>query len=90
VTSIQYKSASTTTEELVAAIDRAFEDYPVRLSNRIFLSLHACMREVIEVLGDNSYDLPHIKKGVLERQGRLPLQLRCDAKSVNNANNYLR
>jgi hypothetical protein len=48
------------------------------------------MREVIEVLGDNSYDLPHIKKGVLERQGRLPLQLRCDAKSVNNANNYLR
>ncbi|XP_025876903.2 uncharacterized protein [Oryza sativa Japonica Group] len=90
IQSIQYKSASTTTEELVAAIDRAFEDYPVRLSNRIFLSLHACMREVIEVLGDNSYDLPHIKKGVLERQGRLPLQLRCDAKSVNNANNYLR
>nr|ABF93607.1 transposon protein, putative, Mariner sub-class [Oryza sativa Japonica Group] len=90
IQSIQYKSVSTTTEELVAAIDRAFEDYPVRLSNRIFLSLHACMREVIEVLGDNSYDLPHIKKGVLERQGRLPLQLRCDAKSVNNANNYLR
>uniref|UniRef100_A0A0A9C6Z4 Uncharacterized protein n=1 Tax=Arundo donax TaxID=35708 RepID=A0A0A9C6Z4_ARUDO len=34
--------------------------------------------------GGNGYDLPHIRKEMLERQGCLPLQLKCDAALVNS------
>jgi hypothetical protein len=33
------------------------------------------MREVMKIGGGNEYDVPHIRKGMLERQGCLPLQL---------------
>lgn len=80
--SIQYKTSSKTTEELVAAVNTAFVDYPVGQSNKIFLTLHGCMKEVMKIGGGNGYNIPHIKKEMLERQGRLPLQLKCDASLV--------
>jgi hypothetical protein len=83
IQSIQNKSTCRTTEELVAAMDKAFVDYSVCMTNKIFLTLHACMREIMRTSGNNGYDLPHIQKSVLERQGSLPLQLKCDATLVN-------
>jgi hypothetical protein len=38
----------------------------------------------MKIGGGNGYDIPHIRKGVLERQGRLPLQLKCDASLVHD------
>ncbi|WVZ96972.1 hypothetical protein U9M48_042547 [Paspalum notatum var. saurae] len=61
--SIQHKKTSKTTEELVAIVNKAFEEYSVDLSNRIFLTLHGCMKEVMKISGGNSYDVPHIRKG---------------------------
>ena len=58
-------------------------DYSVCKANKIFLTLHACMREIMRTGGNNGYDLPHIRKSMLERQGSLPLQLKCDATLVN-------
>jgi hypothetical protein len=84
IQSKQYKSASMTTEELVATVDRDFKDYSVHQANQIFLTLHGCMQEVMKIGGGNGYDIPHIRKGVLERQGRLPLQLKCDASLVQD------
>lgn len=63
IQSIQYKTSSKTTEELVAAVDE----------------------EVMKVGGGNGYDVPHIRKGMLERQGCLPLQLKCEAQLVQAA-----
>ena len=40
------------------------------------------MKEVMKIGGGNGYDVPHIRKGMLERQGHLPLQLKCDASLV--------
>jgi hypothetical protein len=65
--------------------DQAFEDYSVGQLNRIFLTLHGCMREVMKIGGGNEYDVPHIRKGMLERQGCLPLQLKCEASLVDTA-----
>jgi hypothetical protein len=62
-----------------------FDDYSPCKANRIFLTLHGCMKEVMKVGGGNNYDIPHIRKEMLERQGHLPIQLRCDAALVNLA-----
>lgn len=83
IQSLQNKSTCRTTKELVAVVDKAFEDYSVCKANKIFLTLHACMREIMRTGGNNGYDLPHIRKSMLERQGSLPLQLKCDATLVN-------
>jgi len=40
------------------------------------------MKEVMKVGGGNGYDVPHIRKGMLERQGCLPLQLKCEVQLV--------
>jgi len=64
---------------------QAFENYDVGQSNKIFLTLQGCMKEVMQIGGGNEYDVPHIRKGMLEREGRLPLQLRCDAPLVEAA-----
>ena len=66
-------------------MDQAFQGYSVRQLNRIFLTLHGCMKEVMKVGGGNGYDVPHIRKGMLERQGCLPLQLKCEAQLVQAA-----
>ncbi|XP_062208383.1 uncharacterized protein LOC133909852 [Phragmites australis] len=85
IQSIQYKTTAKTTSELVAAVDKAFQEYSVRQLNRIFLTLHLVMKEAMKDGGGNGYDIPHIKKGMLERQGQLPLQIRCDVSLVQEA-----
>jgi hypothetical protein len=38
-----------------------------------------------KVYGSNKYKLPHMKKGTLERQGTLPLQVHCEESLVHEA-----
>jgi hypothetical protein len=89
IQSIQYKTAARTTEELVAIVNKEFQDYSVCKSNRIFLTLHGCMQEIMKVGGGNGYDMPHIQKVMLEKQGHLPLQLKCDAALINDVMAHL-
>jgi hypothetical protein len=60
------KTAYKTIEELVAIVDKEFQDYSVCKSNQIFLTLHGCMQEIMKVGGGNGYDMPHIRKAMLE------------------------
>jgi hypothetical protein len=48
-------------------MNQAFDDYSPCKVNRIFLTLHRCMKEVMKVGGGNNYDIPHIRKEILER-----------------------
>lgn len=41
--------------------------------------------EILKVRGGNNYNIPHIRKEMLERQGWLPIQLNCDTTLVNEA-----
>jgi hypothetical protein len=66
-------------------MNQAYDDYSPRKANRIFLTLHGCMMEVMKVGGENNYDIPHIRKEMLERQGCFPIQLNCDVALVNQA-----
>ena len=40
----------------------------------------------IKISGGNGYNVPHIRKGMLEGQGLLPMQLSCEATLVEEAN----
>jgi hypothetical protein len=70
-------------------MDQAFQDYSSSQANWIFLTLHGCFKEVMKIGGDNGYNVPHIRKGILEWQGDLPLQLNCEADLVQEAMNKL-
>ncbi|TVU16435.1 hypothetical protein EJB05_39998 [Eragrostis curvula] len=64
---------------------QAFQDYSPWKADRIFLTLHGCLKEVMKIDGGNAYDVPHIRKEMLEREGRLPVQLDCEPALVQKA-----
>lgn len=67
-----------TIEELIHNVEKEFEEYDETLLNRVFISLQACMKEVMRIGGGNGYKLPHMNKQRLEREGRLPNRLSCE------------
>ncbi|KAM0853410.1 hypothetical protein ACQ4PT_051104 [Festuca glaucescens] len=80
--SIFHKLSPGSVDDIVHKVQQAFEEYPAERSNRIFLTLQACMREVLIQLGGNRYKVPHMRKEVLERLGTLPVTLQCTANFV--------
>ncbi|KAM0925167.1 hypothetical protein ACQ4PT_004375 [Festuca glaucescens] len=69
-------------DEIVLKVKQAFDEYPAECSNRIFLTLQACMVEVLRDNGGNRYKVPHMRKEVLQRLGTLPVTLKCTANFV--------
>ena len=69
-------------DDIVQKVQQAYAEYPAERSNKIFLTLQACMREVIQQLGGNRYKVPHMRKEVLQRLGTLPVTLKCTANFV--------
>jgi hypothetical protein len=70
-------------------MEQAFQDYSPSQANRIFLMLHGCFKEVMKIGGGNGYKVSHIRKGMLERQGIIRLQLNCEAELVQEVINKL-
>ena len=70
-------------------VQQAFDEYPPERSNKIFLTLQACMCEVLRQLGSNRYKVPHMRKAVLQRLGDLPVALQCAASIVSEAIEFL-
>ena len=84
IQSLRYKESPKTIDELIDAVERSYQVYPPRILNRIFCTLQTCMIEILKGRGFNKYSIPHIKKNILERQGRLPKQMRCDAQLIQS------
>ena len=55
IDSLKYQEAPRTTEELVCAVEKAYQIFSSGLSNRIFLTLQSCMKAIMEVRGCNNY-----------------------------------
>lgn len=64
---------------------KAYTEYPVDRSNRVFLTLQACMREIMRAKGGQHYAIPHMKKGTLERIGQLPVRLQVEKEIYEDA-----
>ena len=89
IQSLHYKESPKTIDELISAVERSFESFLPRQSNRIFCTLQQCMVEILKAHGSSKYRIPHIRKTILEREGNLPRQLLCDAKLVEDAYTWL-
>ncbi|KAE8772178.1 hypothetical protein D1007_55862 [Hordeum vulgare] len=66
-----------TLQDLINGVLEEFEDYEVYKLNRVFLSLQACMIEILNNADGNEYKIPLVNKERLENLGILPLRLSC-------------
>ena len=78
IQSLQIKEDTTNTEELVAAVQKAYDTLPVTTLNDTFLTLQKVYECVIKNGGYNQYHLPHVGKKKLRRSGQLPTSFLCD------------
>ncbi|XP_076946159.1 uncharacterized protein LOC143617513 [Bidens hawaiensis] len=83
IQSLQEQQVLGPIDELVHAVQTSFDKMSSHELNNVFLTLQTCMKEIMKVHGSNNYQTPHIGKGKLERQGRLPLQIECDSNLIN-------
>ncbi|XP_074373603.1 uncharacterized protein LOC141713943 [Apium graveolens] len=89
IQSLQWKEPAKTVNDLVSAVQKAYDMFPSKKANHIFLTLQQCMIEILKVRGSNSYKIPHMNKKSLEKNRKLPLQLQCNAKLIEDATNWL-
>ena len=84
IQSLRDKKSPKNVDELVNAVEKAFADFSPKLSNYIFLTLQYVMVEIMKGDGTNDYKIPHNKKSILEREGRLHVQVKCEVELVKN------
>lgn len=84
IQSLQYKEAPKTLDDWIGGVIKAFDSFSTAKSNRIFVTLQTCMVEIMKNRGCNKYDLPHIRKDIMEREGPLPDQLKIDQDIVQD------
>ncbi|XP_057789161.1 uncharacterized protein LOC131006021 [Salvia miltiorrhiza] len=89
IQSLQVQSVCSNVEDLVKAVQVSFNELSPNTLNAVFLSLQGCLTEIMKVRGQNSYKLPHMKKGVLARQDALPLTLEVPKQLVEECIQYL-
>jgi hypothetical protein len=65
-------------DELIENVQKEFDEYDPSALNRIFLTLQACLIEVMKDGGGNRYKVPHLNKDRLEALGMLPKSLNVD------------
>jgi hypothetical protein len=67
-----------TNRSILMKVQQAWNEYPAERSNHVFLTHQACMVEVMKLMGEHQYKIPHMRKGVLERLGMLHEVLHVD------------
>ncbi|XP_057811524.1 uncharacterized protein LOC131025754 [Salvia miltiorrhiza] len=89
IQSFQTQTSSQTINQLIEVVHKAFEELSPNTLNNVFLSLQECMVEIMKVKGENSYKLPHMKKGELARADAFPLNLEVSQDLVRECISYL-
>jgi hypothetical protein len=78
-----HKGVSNNIEEIVSRVQKAYQDFPIDRSNRIFLTQQGCMMVVMKQNGGQYYDITHMRKKTLEMPGEFPITLECDRDLYN-------
>ncbi|XP_042035157.1 uncharacterized protein LOC121781491 [Salvia splendens] len=89
IQSLQYEKPCKTVDELVGNVCSSFAELSPQTLNRVFLSLQACLTEILQCRGGNGYKVPHINKNRLQRTVGLPNQLEVDEDVVREVLHYL-
>ncbi|ETV64075.1 hypothetical protein H257_18985 [Aphanomyces astaci] len=79
IQSLQYKLVSRTVEDVIRATLAAFDQSGGEALDKVFLTLQAVMRLVLENNGGNHFRLPHLRKDALRRAKALMPNVSCSA-----------
>lgn len=75
IQSLQQRIQQRNIDELVGAVETAFRGTSRRALNNVFLTLQTVMDQIIQYKGGNDFQLRHMSKERLERDGRLPVSI---------------
>ncbi|XP_047961814.1 uncharacterized protein LOC125206616 [Salvia hispanica] len=89
IQSLQYEKPCKTVDELVGNVCSSFAELSPQTLNRVFLSLQACLTEILLCRGGNGYKVPHINKDRLQRTVGLPNVLEVEEDVVRDVLHYL-
>jgi hypothetical protein len=89
IQSIQLEEDIFGTEMLIKAVKNAFNKMTPKTLNAVFLTLQNVMLCALNADGGNDFKLPHMKKGKLERQKKLPHVLSCQESLYRKARSLL-
>ncbi|XP_074315845.1 uncharacterized protein LOC141652100 [Silene latifolia] len=89
IQSLQDEHLARSVEELVKSVQDAFEDETVEILDNVWLSLQACMIDIMKLKGHNNYPLPHLAKATQRRAGTLLRNLEVDEELVKECIQFL-
>ena len=77
IQSIQYQKSASSIDELIFAVETAFEELSSESLNDVFLTLQSVLIEILKYDGGNHFKIPHLGKSSLRRNDALPDCLDC-------------
>ncbi|XP_042027182.1 uncharacterized protein LOC121774357 [Salvia splendens] len=89
IQSLQHEKPCKTVDELVGNVCSSFAELSPQTLNGVFLSLQACLTEILQCRGGNGYKVPHINNDRLQRNGGLPNVLEVEEDVVRDVLHYL-
>src|SRR5690242_1299453 len=78
IQSLQHLRGPKTVDDLIVDVEESFSSLEPAKLNRVFLSWQQCMISCMTFGGGNNYQLPHMSKQRLEREGIFPISLNVD------------
>jgi hypothetical protein len=85
IQALQYRKDCRGVEDLVGAVNDAFQEMAEDTLNKIFLTLQTCMESILSIFGCNIYKTPHTSKDALKRAHKLPVSFPCDREIYERA-----
>ena len=78
IQSLTLETAPKNLGDLIESVEDAFHIYPVDNLDKVFITLQSVLLEVMNARGGNKYEIPHMNKDKMLREGTLPMALRID------------
>ncbi|XP_074315129.1 uncharacterized protein LOC141651310 [Silene latifolia] len=85
IQNLQHKKSSKSILQLVDVVGRAYDEIDNEKLQFVWVSLHACMNEILRDEGGNSYPIPHVGKKRLDRVQLLENKVKPDMVCLERA-----
>lgn len=82
IQSLQHQMPTRNIDNLIEAVEVAFQNIEVEKLDNVFLTLQTCMENIMMSGGGNSYKVTHLNKVKLRRQNLLPRNLACNPEAI--------
>ncbi|XP_057521627.1 uncharacterized protein LOC130801764 [Amaranthus tricolor] len=89
IQALQYQKSAYNVKELLKAVNNVFQNLSPQCLRFVFITLQACMIEVMKKQGGFDYHIPHMNKTKVAREGTLPDYLTIDKQLVVDLLQYL-